>query len=132
YKVRTFNYHRQEILENIIELRNRIQPELVVIPSLNDIHQDHFTIANEGVRAFKNSSILCYEMPWNNFSFTTTCFVRLDEAHIKIKVNALSEYKSQLHRPYANSNFIESLATIRGVQVGTKYAEVFEVIRWII
>ncbi len=132
YEVRTFNYRRQEILEDIIKLKNKIAPDVIFIPSLNDIHQDHFTIANEGVRAFKNSTIFCYEMPWNNFSFNTTCFVELDEKSLSKKCEALTEYKSQAHRPYANQDFIKSLASVRGVQVGIQYAEVFEIIRWVI
>ena len=131
YDVRTFNYRRQEILEDIIKLKAQIKPDLVFIPSINDIHQDHQTVANEGVRAFKFSTILSYEMPWNNFTFNTQSFVHLSEHNIATKVKALAEYKSQAHRPYANDSFIRSLANIRGVQIDTKYAEVFEVIRWI-
>lgn len=131
YNVRTFNFHRQEILDDIISLRSRINPDIVFIPSLNDVHQDHATIANEAVRAFKFVNILSYEMPWNNFNFSTTNFILLDEKHIKIKVEALKEYQSQAHRPYANEEFIRSLARTRGVQIGKKYAEVFEVIRLI-
>jgi N-acetylglucosamine malate deacetylase 1 len=131
YDVRTFNFHRQAILDDIIRLRNDIQPDLVFTPSVNDIHQDHATISNEAVRAFKFTSILCYELPWNNFNFTTTCFFELDEKHIATKVNALKEYQSQAHRPYADEDFIRSLARIRGVQIGKKYAEVFEMVRWI-
>ena len=48
------------------------------------------------------------------------------------KVNALKEYKSQAHRSYADEDFIRSLARIRGVQIGAQYAEVFEMVRWII
>jgi N-acetylglucosamine malate deacetylase 1 len=132
YDVRTFNFNRQAILDDIIQLKKDIDPDLVFIPSINDIHQDHATIANEAVRAFKFTTILSYELPWNNFDFTTTCFVHLDEKHILTKFEALKEYKSQAHRPYANEEFIRSLARVRGVQIGTNYAEVFEVIRWII
>jgi LmbE family N-acetylglucosaminyl deacetylase len=131
YDVRTFNYNRQPILDDIIKLRTEIQPDLVFIPSLNDIHQDHATIANEAVRAFKFTNILCYEMPWNNFNFATTNFVILKEEHVSTKVKALKKYKSQAHRPYANEEFIRSLARTRGVQIGQHYAEVFEVIRLI-
>lgn len=131
YDVRTFNFHRQAILDDIIRLRTDIQPDLVFTPSVNDIHQDHATISNEAVRAFKFTSILCYELPWNNFNFTTTCFYQLDEKHIATKVSALKEYQSQAHRPYADEDFIRSLARIRGVQIGTQYAEVFEMVRWI-
>ena len=131
YDVRTFNYNRQAILDDIINFKKQINPDLVFIPSLNDIHQDHATIANEAVRAFKFVNILSYEMPWNNFSFSTTSFFILDEEHMKTKIKALNKYKSQEHRSYANKDFIMSLAKVRGVQVGQKYAEVFEVVRLI-
>ena len=131
YDVRTFNFNRQAILDDIIRFRNKINPDLVFIPSINDIHQDHATIANEAVRAFKFCNILCYEMPWNNFNFATTSFILLSDQHIDRKIEALKKYKSQEHRSYANEEFIKALASVRGVQVGKKYAEVFEVIRLI-
>ena len=131
YDVRTFNYHRQAILDDVLKLARAIEPDLVFVPSLQDIHQDHATIANEAVRAFKFTSILSYEMPWNNLNFSTTCFVHLTEQQIETKAKALSAYQSQAHRPYANEEFIRSLARTRGVQINTRYAEVFEVIRWI-
>lgn len=131
YEVRTFNFRRQEILDNIISLRNDIKPDLIFMPSLNDIHQDHLTIAQEGLRAFKFNNILCYEVPWNNLSFNTICFSVLDENQISKKIKALEEYKSQAHRSYANEEFIRSLARVRGVQVNEQYAEVFDVLRFI-
>ena len=132
YDVRTFNYNRQAILDDMIRLKKDINPDLVFIPSLNDIHQDHGTIAHEALRAFKFDSILSYELPWNNFNFTTSSFVFLDEQNVHKKVEALSKYKSQMHRSYANEEFIRGLARTRGVQVNTRYAEVFEIIRWIL
>lgn len=131
YEVRTFNYHRQAILDDIIRLRDRLKPDLVFVPSLSDIHQDHQTIAQESVRVFKFSTLLCYELPWNNFTFNTTLFFRLDEQHIETKARALACYKSQAHRDYMQPGFINSLARVRGVQVGVPYAEVFEVVRMI-
>lgn len=131
YEVRTFNLHRQQILEEIIKLKNDIKPDLVFIPSVNDIHQDHFIISNEGVRAFKLSTLLSYELPWNNFSFTTSCFFKLSPSNIDAKLRALKCYKSQQHKPYANDDFIKSLARVRGVQTGSEYAEVFEVVRMV-
>jgi LmbE family N-acetylglucosaminyl deacetylase len=132
YPVRTFNYRRQEILEELVTLKKNIKPDIVFMPSQNDIHQDHNTIAQEGLRAFKFNSILCYEVLWNNITFNTSSFVHLEERHIKKKIDALKEYKSQAHRPYANEEFIRSLARVRGVQIGCDYAETFDVIRWII
>ena len=131
YEVRTFNYRRQDILDDIIKFRTEINPDIVFIPALTDIHQDHKTIAEEALRAFKFTSILSYEMPWNNISFQTSCFYELSDENIDVKVQALKKYKSQAHRPYSSENFIKSLATVRGVQISKKYAETFEVIRWI-
>ena len=131
YKVRKLNYSRQEILEDLIKHRKRIMPDLVIMPSLHDIHQDHSTIAQEGLRAFKNTTILGYELIWNNLTFNTVSFVKLDKRHIEAKVNALKEYKSQEGRDYISDEFIFSLAKTRGVQIGTNLAESFEVIRWV-
>lgn len=130
YGVRTFNYHRQEILDELIRLRQKIQPDMVVMPSMNDIHQDHKTIAEEGLRAFKFCSILSYEMPWNNLTFNATYFQTIDQKHLTKKQEALKLYKSQAHRPYSHPDFINGLATTRGIQINTKWAEAFEIVRW--
>ena len=132
YDVRNFFKNRQDILEDMIKLRDKIKPTLVFVPSPTDIHQDHKVISEEGVRAFKNTSILGYEMPWNNLSFNTRCFIKLNANNINIKIEALKQYHSQEYRDYLNDNFIRSLATTRGVQIGVEYAEAFEVIRWVI
>lgn len=132
YDVRTFPKVRQEILDHLINLRTEINPDLVLAPCLNDIHQDHKTIADESVRAFKNTTLLGYEMLWNNLSFNTQAFFILDERHVEKKVKAFSCYQSQKFRNYANEDFIKGLAATRGTQIGEKYAEVFEVIRIVI
>lgn len=132
FEVRKFNYRRQEILDKMIRLKADLKPQIVFMPSINDIHQDHFTITNEAMRAFKFSTVLNYELPWNNFSFNSTCFIELEEEHVKRKVEAMACYKSQAHRNYCNADFITSLARVRGTQIEKKYAETFEVTRLIL
>ena len=102
------------------------------MPSLHDIHQDHLTIAQEGLRAFKQTTVLGYELIWNNLEFNTGCFVTLSRTHVEAKCNALRAYESQNHRPYMQADFVFSLARTRGVQIGVEYAESFEVMRWTI
>ena len=131
FQVRKLNYVRQEILEELVKIRREINPDLVFIPSPNDLHQDHYTVAMEGMRAFKQISILGYELPWNNITFHTQSFIRLEERHIIKKIEALKAYKSQQSRFYANEEFIRSLAITRGTQINVRYAEAFEVIRWV-
>jgi LmbE family N-acetylglucosaminyl deacetylase len=132
YPVRHFTEYRQKILQDLIDFRKKIKPDLILLPSPTDIHQDHQVIANEGLRAFKSHTILGYEMPWNNIVFSTRCFIRLEKKHIDIKIKALKAYQSQSHRSYLDGEFIHSLARTRGTQIEGKYAEAFEVLRWVI
>ena len=78
FEVRTFPEHRQDILELLIALWEDWKPDVVFQPSLHDIHQDHQAIAAEGLRAFKRTTILGYEIPWNNFDFAYQAYVALD------------------------------------------------------
>lgn len=132
FQVRKLNYVRQDILENLVKLKKEINPDLVLMPVTQDLHQDHSTVAMESLRAFKHTSILGYEIPWNNLTFHNQCFVKLEDRHVDLKVNALEAYNSQKTRIYASAEYIKSLALTRGVMVNHKYAEAFEVIRWII
>lgn len=132
YQVRKLNFARQEILESLINIRRHSNYDLVLMPSLKDIHQDHSTVAMEGLRAFKNTTILGYELIWNNLSFDTTGFVQLEKRHVEAKYEALRCYSSQAGRDYMSQDFVFSLAKARGVQIGANYAESYEVIRWVI
>jgi len=131
HTVRKLNYVRQEILEEMIRLREKINPDIVLLPSRNDIHQDHSTITNEGIRAFKNCSILGYELIWNNLSFATDYFCLINETDLQNKIKALAAYKTQEGKSYMQPSFIHSMAVVRGTQINAAFAEAFEVIRWV-
>jgi len=132
YPVREFPAYRQQILEDMVRLGEELKPDLVLLPSSDDRHQDHQTISQEGFRAFKKVSMIGYEMPYNNLTFSTNMFVVLNRKQVQKKIEALQCYKSQAHKPYSNTDFIEGLARVRGTQVGVRYAEAFEVIRWVV
>ncbi len=130
YEVRNFSYNRQDILEDLIKIRNKINPDLVFLPSSNDVHQDHQVIQNEGVRAFKTqSSIFGYEHPWNNLTFTTDVFIPLTKNQVERKINALNSYRSQSDKPYFQEQYLMSLLIVRGTQIVQPFAEAFEIIR---
>ncbi len=131
YPVRRLSYYRQDVLEDLIKLRQKIKPNLILLPSGNDLHQDHQVVYAEGLRAFKDLSVLGYELPWNHISFSAQAFVVLEKHHIDRKWEALKAYHSQfeLGRNYFSQDFVQSLARVRGTQVKTDYAEAFEVIR---
>ncbi len=130
--VRNFFKYRQNILEVLINWYNKYNPDLVFMPSTTDTHQDHKVISAEGYRAFKKVSILGYEIPWNNLTFSTNVFSILEQNHIDKKIQALSNYITQLGKSYIDKSFIKNWARFRGGLIDVQYAEVFESIRWII
>ena len=135
FKVRYLHEHRQQILDKLIEVRRSFDPDLVIGPSVNDFHQDHQVVANEMIRAFKTtSSIISYELPWNHVTFNTQLFIKLNNDHISKKCSLLRNYQSQYlkNRSYFSKNYIYGIGTTRGVQCNSKYAEAFEVVRWMI
>src|SRR4029450_5474931 len=60
FDVRTFPQRRQDILELLVALWDEWKPDVVFQPSHHDVHQDHQTIAQEGLRAFKRTTIFGY------------------------------------------------------------------------
>ena len=132
YPVRYFPDHRQAILERFVRLSREYKPDLVLLSSSFDTHQDHSTVFKEGFRAFKFSSVMGYEQPQNLVSFENTAFVRLTEQHIDRKLSALTSYESQAFRTYSSPDFVRGLARVRGVQCNAAYAEAFEVIRLVV
>ncbi len=92
YPVRRFPAVRQEILEDLVRIRRELEPDLVLVPALSDIHQDHHVVAEEGLRAFKFSSVLGYRLPMDSLTFSHACFASLFERHIEKKLAALRCY----------------------------------------
>src|SRR3954465_13939613 len=94
FDVRTFPEHRQDILELLVGLWEEWRPDAVFQTSLHDLHQDPQVVAAESMRAFKRTTILGYEIPWNNFDFAYQAYVSLQAAHVDKKVAALKKYES--------------------------------------
>ncbi len=118
-----------------------INPEIVLIPSINDINDDHkiiFKAAKVSMRYNKKSNlkmILSYEVlsetEWNENenSFNPNYFLSLNKSDINNKVKAFLKYKSQVKKfPHPRSKEgIMNLSKVRGSQVFMKYAEAFRV-----
>lgn len=131
FKVRKFPQQRQEILEKLVALNRDWKPNLVLVTSTSDTHQDHLTLAEETYRAFKKTSIWAYDCPWNQQFPKLNCFIKLDEDLMSKKLAAISKYKSQQFRgAYVDEEFIRALALLRGSQMGEQLAEAFEIVRF--
>lgn len=133
FENRIFPAIRHQIFEALEDLHKEIQPELVLVPSLEDTHQDHSTTTKEAIRAFRRDkgSLISYELPWNNLSFRTSLYFKLEEKYINKKINALKCYKSQINKRYFSEKFILAIAEARAAQIDAKFAEAFDVIKLI-
>ena len=117
FKVRYFD--RQEVLDVLVKLKTKINPDVIICPSSFDIHQDHQVVYNESVRAFKDKTILGYCHHWNVIGISDLRLtVKLDEDDIRIKNLAMDKYESQYHREYFKDR----------VWIGNE--EKFEVVLW--
>jgi LmbE family N-acetylglucosaminyl deacetylase len=135
------NYPVYKITNIIDKYITEINPEIVLIPSANDIHDDHkiiFKAAKVSMRPNKISNlrkILSYEVlsetEWNEEgkSFNPNYFVRLKKSDITNKVKAFLKYKSQVKKlPHPRSKeAIVNLSRVRGGQAFVEYAEAFRV-----
>ncbi|WP_318517023.1 PIG-L deacetylase family protein [Photobacterium leiognathi] len=131
FPVRRLCEYRQNILDILIEHKKN-NYDLILCPSSEDIHQDHSTVHNEVVRAYKNTTIFGYDLPWNNLRDDQVCFYEISEIDLENKYKALKCYESQSFRRYTSLDFLQSLAIVRGAIVGKPLVEKFEVIRLIL
>lgn len=129
FVTRYFYESRQKILDTLIWLRKELNPDVVIIPSKKDKHQDHHVISKESQRAFSKCNIFEYEQPWNCDNQSVNYFVILNEDELKMKKIAISEYVSQSKKFYTDPEFIESMARFYGGICREKYAEAFVVNR---
>jgi N-acetylglucosamine malate deacetylase 1 len=135
------NYPVYKISNIINKYITKINPEIILIPSGNDIHDDHkivFKAAKVSLRPNKKSNlkkILSYEVlsetEWNEDgkSFNPNYFVHLNKADIENKIKAFLKYKSQVKKfPHPRSKEgIINLSRVRGSQIYKEYAEAFRV-----
>lgn len=124
----------KKIFETLEKLRDRIKPDLVLIPDVNQTHQDHKIVAEQAVSVFRRkTSILSYEQPWNDLQFVPNYFIKLSNKSLVLKMKAIKKYRTQaaFKRGYLSKEFIYGLAATRGVQIDAPYAEGFKVVKLI-
>jgi len=134
YPVRTIPARRQDVLDELIRVRNEVGPfETVFTHSTSDVHQDHSTVVQEVVRAFrKSSSIYGMDFPWNDVKGTLlNRFEEISESHLRAKLQLVAAFASQVIK--ANNamteEYLRAKAIERGNRIGVRYAEAFEIIR---
>jgi len=130
FPVRRFSEHRQDILETLYSFGKELKPDIVFYHSELDKHQDHAVINQEAYRAFKKNSILItYEVPNNSVSSEFNYFIALNEWEVTQKIKLISFYKTQAFKHQIREEVIRAILVCDGVQIDTKYAEKFKIVK---
>jgi LmbE family N-acetylglucosaminyl deacetylase len=111
--------------------------DMVIAPSMNDLHEDHQRVSLASRRVFKFArKYLEYKHAWNkpiHKQIQNECnnfHIGFDEADMVNKEYALACYKTQEYREYFKPRYIRALATACGLHSKKTFAERFEVVRW--
>lgn len=129
YETRRFPDFRQEILQKMLELRKQLQPEIVFVNTLKDIHQDHQTLTEEATRAFRGTTVLGYDVLRSSYGFFPHFLAEVSEKAVETKIAALAEYKTYENRYYFSPDIIRATAIRHGALAERPYAEGFDIIR---
>ncbi|MBV8992457.1 MAG: PIG-L family deacetylase, partial [Pseudonocardiales bacterium] len=121
--------HQQTMVEAIETTLARLNADIVLTHSINDVHQDHQAVYLATVRAARNHpAILSYESPSVTEHFVPRWFVDIDQ-YIDVKVAAVMAHRDQASKPYLSKKHLRAVAVVRGAQARIRYAEGFEVVR---
>ena len=124
-----FHNSRQDILEYMNKLKRTYKPDIVFIHSSADIHQDHNTLTKEALRAFRDTTLLGFEIIRSSYGFIPKFFAAINAIDVEYKIKALAEYKTHSDKYYFNPNIIRSSLIHNGALIGCQYAEGFDIIR---
>jgi len=129
FTTRVFPDSRQEILEYFLKLRKDFQPDLIFVHSKQDIHQDHLTMTDEALRAFRGITVLGFDVVRSSYGFFPHFLVEVTEEDVNKKIEALSQYETYRDRYYFNSELTRSIMVRHGALAECPFAEGFDILR---
>lgn len=129
FETRRFPHARQEILEYLIKLNRDFQPDIVFVHSPNDLHQDHLTVTEEALRAFRGTTLLGFDVIRSSHGFFPHFLVEVDEKDVENKIKALSQYHTYDDKYYFAPDLTRATLVRNGALAERKYAEGFEILR---
>ena len=129
FETRRFPHSRQEILEYLINLNKDFHPEIVFVHTKADIHQDHATITEEALRAFRGTTVLGFDVIRSSYGFFPSFLVEVTEADVQKKIAALAEYHTYDSKYYFDPEVTRATLIRHGALAERKYAEGFDILR---
>lgn len=129
FTTRVFPDARQEILEYFLKLRKDFQPDIIFVHSRQDVHQDHNTMTEEALRAFRGITVLGFDVVRSSYGFFPHFLIEVSEEDVKAKIEALSQYATYRDKYYFNSELTRSIMVRHGALAETPFAEGFDILR---
>jgi LmbE family N-acetylglucosaminyl deacetylase len=129
FETRRFPDYRQEILEKMLDLKRRLKPEIVFVHTSQDIHQDHITVTQEALRAFRGTTVLGYDVLRSSYGFFPHFLVEVSAAGVEKKIKAMAKYKTYSDRYYFSPDVLRATAIRHGALAERPFAEGFDIVR---
>jgi LmbE family N-acetylglucosaminyl deacetylase len=129
FETRIFPQARQEILEYFLQLRGELRPEIIFVHTNQDVHQDHLTMTQEALRAFRGITLLGFDVVRSSYGFFPNFLVEVDAADVEAKIEALAQYQTYRDKYYFSSELTRSIMIRHGALAETEYAEGFDILR---
>ena len=129
FTTRVFPDARQEILEYFLKLRREFGPDLIFVHSRQDVHQDHLTMTDEALRAFRGITVLGFDVVRSSYGFFPHFLAEVREEDVNKKIEALSCYETYRDRYYFNSELTRSIMVRHGALAERPFAEGFDILR---
>lgn len=129
FTTRIFPNNRQEILEYFLKLRREFDPDLIFVHSRQDVHQDHNTMTDEALRAFRGITVLGFDVVRSSNGFFPHFLVEVSEDNVNKKIEALACYETYRDKYYFNSELTRSIMVRHGALAERPFAEGFDILR---
>lgn len=129
FTTRIFPDARQDILEYFLKLREEFQPDIIFVHSRQDVHQDHNTMTEESLRAFRGITVLGFDVVRSSYGFFPHFLVEVTKEDVDAKVEALSQYETYRDKYYFNSELTRSISIRHGALAEIPFAEGFDILR---
>lgn len=129
FTTRVFSEARQDILEYFIKLRKDYKPDLIFVHSKQDVHQDHNTMTDEALRAFRGITLLGFDVVRSSYGFFPHFLAEVTGEDVNKKIEALSKYETYRDRYYFNAELTRSIMVRHGALAERLFAEGFDILR---
>ena len=129
FETRKFPEQRQDILEYLLKVRKEYKPDLVLVHTRSDIHQDHNVVTEESLRAYRGTTVLGFDVVRSSYGFFPHFLVGVTREDVEKKIEALAEYKTYHDKYYFNEELLRSTMVRHGALAEKQYAEGFDILR---